>query len=129
MDRPAACQFLGTASSSQVVGEALGLSLPHAALAPSAAIIWQRFPKFVLGFVFVSVLASLGLFSKEAVGVMKTLSKWAFAMAFFSIGLELSVKELGEMGWPPVLVYIAATVFNTLLAMGVAWVIFGVLKL
>src|SRR5205807_9529140 len=29
------CQFLGTAATSQVVGEALGLSLPHSALAPS----------------------------------------------------------------------------------------------
>ena len=29
------CQFLGTAATSQVVGEALGLSLPHTALAPS----------------------------------------------------------------------------------------------
>jgi uncharacterized integral membrane protein (TIGR00698 family) len=96
---------------------------------PSAAIIWQRFPKFVLGFVFVSILASAGLFSKDAVGIMKTLSKWAFAMAFFSIGLELSVKELGNMGWPPVIVYMTATVFNTLLAMGVAWAIFGVLGL
>jgi len=96
---------------------------------PSAAIIWQRFPKFVMGFVLVSALASLGLFSKDAVEVMNTLSKWAFAMAFFSIGLELSVKELGKMGWPPVIVYMAATVFNTLLAMGVAWVIFGVLGL
>ena len=34
------CQFLGTAATSQVVGEALGLSLPHAALAPSGHAIW-----------------------------------------------------------------------------------------
>jgi len=34
------CQFLGTAATSQVVGEALGLSLPHAALAPSGQAIW-----------------------------------------------------------------------------------------
>jgi xylonate dehydratase len=34
------CQFLGTAASSQVVGEALGLSLPHTALAPSGQPIW-----------------------------------------------------------------------------------------
>ncbi len=34
------CQFLGTAATSQVVGEALGLSLPHAALAPSGQTIW-----------------------------------------------------------------------------------------
>jgi uncharacterized integral membrane protein (TIGR00698 family) len=96
---------------------------------PSPAVIWQRFPKFVLGFVLVSVLASVGLFSQDAVGVMKTLSKWAFAMAFTSIGLELSAREIGRMGWPPILVYLAATVFNTLLAMGVAWLIFGVLGL
>ena len=35
------CQFLGTAATSQVVGEALGLSLPHAALAPSGSPIWK----------------------------------------------------------------------------------------
>jgi len=35
------CQFLGTAATSQVVGEALGLTLPHAALAPSGADIWK----------------------------------------------------------------------------------------
>lgn len=34
------CQFLGTAATSQVVGEALGLSLPHSALAPSGQEIW-----------------------------------------------------------------------------------------
>lgn len=34
------CQFLGTAATSQVVGEALGLSLTHAALSPSGAEIW-----------------------------------------------------------------------------------------
>jgi len=34
------CQFLGTAATSQVVGEALGLSLPHSALAPSGQSIW-----------------------------------------------------------------------------------------
>ncbi|HEX2852209.1 MAG TPA: YjhG/YagF family D-xylonate dehydratase [Opitutaceae bacterium] len=35
------CQFMGTAATSQVVGEALGLSLPHAALNPSGAPIWR----------------------------------------------------------------------------------------
>ena len=35
------CQFLGTAATSQVVGEALGLSLPHSALAPSGEPVWR----------------------------------------------------------------------------------------
>ncbi len=34
------CQFLGTAATSQVVGEALGLALPHSALAPSGQRVW-----------------------------------------------------------------------------------------
>jgi uncharacterized membrane protein YadS len=94
---------------------------------PSPAVIWQRFPKFVLGFILVSIITSVGLFTGDQIGVMKVWTKWAFAMAFFCIGLELSTKEIGKMGWPPVIVYLAATVFNTLLALGVASVIFGVL--
>lgn len=35
------CQFLGTAATSQVVGEALGLTVPHAALAPSGFPVWH----------------------------------------------------------------------------------------
>ena len=35
------CQFLGTAATSQVVGEALGLSLPHSGLSPSGSEIWR----------------------------------------------------------------------------------------
>lgn len=35
------CQFLGTAATAQVVGEALGMSLPHSALAPSGQPIWK----------------------------------------------------------------------------------------
>lgn len=34
------CQFLGTAATSQVIGEALGMTLPHAALAPSGQPVW-----------------------------------------------------------------------------------------
>ncbi len=35
------CQFLGTAATAQVVGEALGMSLPHSALAPSGQMVWS----------------------------------------------------------------------------------------
>jgi putative YjhG/YagF family dehydratase len=36
------CQFLGTAATAQVVAEALGMALPHSALAPSGEAIWER---------------------------------------------------------------------------------------
>lgn len=35
------CQFMGTAATSQVVAEALGLALPHAALSPSGSVLWR----------------------------------------------------------------------------------------
>ncbi|MCX6100314.1 MAG: putative sulfate exporter family transporter, partial [Candidatus Bipolaricaulota bacterium] len=96
---------------------------------PGPAVIWQRFPKFVLGFLLVSILASTGVLTGNAVTALTALSKWAFAAAFLCIGLELSVRELGAMGWKPVAVYMSATVFNTALALGAAWVIFGALGL
>jgi uncharacterized integral membrane protein (TIGR00698 family) len=96
---------------------------------PGPAVIWQRFPKFVLGFLLVSILASTGVLTGNVVTVLTALSKWAFAAAFLCIGLELSVRELGAMGWKPVAVYLSATVFNTALALGAAWAIFGWLGL
>ncbi|MCX6093636.1 MAG: putative sulfate exporter family transporter [Candidatus Bipolaricaulota bacterium] len=96
---------------------------------PSAAVIWHRFPKFILGFLLVSVLASTGVLTGNTVTVLKALSKWAFAAAFICIGLELSIRELSAMGWRPTTVYLVSTVFNTALALGAASVIFGVLGL
>ena len=40
------CQFLGTAASAQVVAEALGLALPHPALAPSGQPVWLELAKY-----------------------------------------------------------------------------------
>ncbi|MEY7998780.1 YjhG/YagF family D-xylonate dehydratase [Clostridium sp. Mt-5] len=39
------CQFLGTAGTSQVIAEALGIALPHSALAPSGQPIWEEIAK------------------------------------------------------------------------------------
>lgn len=40
------CQFLGTAATSQVVAEALGLTVPHAALAPSGQAVWLDMARY-----------------------------------------------------------------------------------
>ncbi len=92
---------------------------------PSARLIWERFPKFVLGFLAVSVLASVGLFTKTQVKDINALRNWAFTLAFIGIGWQLSFSELRKIGLRPLLVYLAATVFNTLLALGLSWALFG----
>lgn len=94
---------------------------------PKANVIWQRFPKFVIGFILASVLASLDFFDKTDVANLKKANMWFFALAFICIGLDLAVGELRKMGWKPVSVYLGGTVFNTALALLVAWIIFGLL--
>jgi uncharacterized membrane protein YadS len=100
---------------------------------PSAAIMWQRFPKFVLGFIVVSLLFTFGVIpavpakGTNATTAILAMKDWLFCAAFVCMGLELSVSELKKMGWNPIIVYLIVTVFNTLLALGVAYVIFGAL--
>ncbi len=94
---------------------------------PSARMIWDRFPKFVLGFVVASVLYTLGWIDGGKGTAIEAVKNWAFTLAFVCMGLELSVSEFKRMGWKPVAVFLLVTLFNTLLALGVAWVIFGYL--
>ncbi|KKM09749.1 hypothetical protein SY88_16190 [Clostridiales bacterium PH28_bin88] len=91
----------------------------------SAKVIWDRFPKFVLGFMITSILASTGFFAKEALGAIGNMQKWFFNLAFICIGLELAFGALKQIGGKPLVVYIIATIFNTTLALGVGWLIFG----
>lgn len=97
---------------------------------PSASVIWKRFPKFVLGFILASILFTVGVFGagdSAASSAIKAMKDWGFCLAFVCMGLELSVGDFRRMGWSPVVVYLIVTVFNTLLALGVAWAIFGYL--
>ncbi len=87
-------------------------------------VIWERFPKFVLGFVLASLLFTLGIIDGGKGSAIDALKNWAFTLAFVSMGLELSIMEFRQMGWKPVAVFLSATVFNTLLALLVSWVIF-----
>lgn len=92
---------------------------------PSPRIIWERFPKFVLGFIVASVLYTLGWIDGGKGTAIEAVKNWAFTLAFVSMGLEFAFGELKSMGWKPVAVFLIATLFNTLLALGVAWAIFG----
>ena len=96
---------------------------------PSLWEIWDRFPKFVLGFMLASVVVTLALAKGWiAPGVtrdLRHLREWFFMAAFLSIGFGLSLRGLREAGWRPIAVYALATVFNTAVALAVAHVVFG----
>ncbi len=94
---------------------------------PRAVELWHRFPKFVLGFVAASAIATLFLENggdRAAIAIANDLRTWFLALAFVSIGLEFRAKGLREAGWRPVGVFGAATVVNLLLALGLAALLF-----
>ncbi len=68
------------------------------------AFLWNKFPKFVLGFLLISVLASIGFFSRGQLTTLGNLSRWAFLLTFAGVGLRTSFKDLGRQGVRPFIV-------------------------
>jgi uncharacterized integral membrane protein (TIGR00698 family) len=90
---------------------------------------WERFPKFVLGFIAASVIGTLYLqwapSGKAEIATVNDLRTWFLIFAFVSIGLEFSLRGLREAGWRPIAVFASATVVNIVVAFGLATVLFG----
>jgi len=71
------------------------------------AFLWQKFPKFVLGFVVISMLATAGAFTTGEIADVANLSRWAFLLTFAGVGLRTNVSELAKQGWRPLIVGVA----------------------
>ena len=79
-----------------------------------ATFLWKKFPKFVLGFLFISLLATLGSstnpsvaalgFTKPQLLALGNLSRWAFLLTFAGVGLRTNLKDLFRQGTRPFLV-------------------------
>jgi len=67
------------------VCRALGLARPGEDGGRKAAFLWQKFPKFVLGFLFISLLATFHAFDKSADCLARELSRWAFLLTFAGV--------------------------------------------
>ena len=96
---------------------------------PSAVVIWERFPKFVLGFLAVSFLFSFVL-SRDTVRATSApltgLRTMWLALAFVSIGLETRVRDLVSMeGGRPVLAFLGAQAINVVWTLILAFLLFG----
>jgi uncharacterized membrane protein YadS len=96
---------------------------------PSAGIIWERFPKFVLGFIVASALFSFAIpmdMVNGTKGAFAEFRTWWFAMAFLCIGLETRFGDLLTMeGGRPALAFVTAQIFNIFFTLILAYIIFG----
>ena len=101
---------------------------------PHAMEIWYRFPKFIIGFVAASLLFSFvftpALGDDRVTGILDLTSDfrgWLFCLAFVSIGLQSSFRDLGRQtsGGRPIQLYVTGQVFNLVLTLLAAYLAFG----
>jgi uncharacterized integral membrane protein (TIGR00698 family) len=85
-----------------------------------AVFLWNKFPKFVLGFLLISLLASLGTldpklyphlanlvpfgFTRPQIAALGNLSRWAFLLTFAGVGLRTNLRDLFKQGARPFIV-------------------------
>ena len=98
--------------------------------------VWKRFPKFVLGFLASSLIASSLVWSgpagealaEDAIdGVTKHLRNWLFCLAFVCIGLDTHVKSLlpALSGGKSLVLYVVGQTINLTLTGLAAYLVFG----
>lgn len=96
---------------------------------PTLSVIWERFPKFVLGFVAASLLFSFALSAETISNVkssLKSIQTLWFVLAFTSIGLETRFSDLfNAQGKKPLIAFVTAQTFNILFTLIVAWFLFS----
>ncbi len=107
---------------------------PNEGRRPGAIEIWNRFPKFVLGFIAASCVVSLvmvPLLGTESVGQSlqesKAIRTWLFCLAFLCIGLESDFRALARQmaGGRPLLLYWSGQTLNIALTLLAAWLVFS----
>ncbi|MDD3300943.1 MAG: putative sulfate exporter family transporter [Bacteroidales bacterium] len=98
-------------------------------LRPTPSVLWDRFPKFVIGFVLASVIFSFFMDAETAKalgGPAKALRGTLFSIAFVAIGLETDFRKVfGKENARFTTTFLIAQLFNILLTLGVAFLLFG----
>ncbi len=105
---------------------AVGYAVTHAAAGedrPQAREVWYRFPKFLIGFLLVVVIANAGLLDAGARASLGTVSDWLFTVAFVGLGMDLNPRRLRATGLTPV----AAVLAQFLIVTGLAYLAVTVL--
>lgn len=83
--------------------------------------LWRRFPKFILGFIALSILATAGFFTHNQLTSLANLSKWAFLPAFAGVGLRTNLRDLTSQGWRPLIVGILGEIAIALITLGLVY--------
>lgn len=86
----------------------------------SLRLLWSNFPKFVIGFLLLAVLASVGVFTDAQQTSISNAVNWLFLLAFVGLGTEIRIRNLRQIGFTPVFVVFAAMVIASALTLSLA---------
>ncbi len=92
-----------------------------AVVSNKASFLWGKFPKFILGFLLISLLATVGFFSKPQALALGNLSRWAFLLTFAGVGLQTNLKEMSKQGLRPFIVGAVGEVVIALITLGLVY--------
>lgn len=99
---------------------------------PTLRIIWDRFPKFVLGFILASLFFSFFIAPETAASLVKPIKAYQsfwFSLAFVCIGLETRFMDILKLdNGKPLFSFLIAQSFNIVVTLIVAFLLFGVLE-
>ena len=100
---------------------------------PSLSIVWDKFPKFILGFLLASALFSImhtqGLLAPTDKTLAKNFSTFFFSLSFVCIGMDTRLKDIVSRENRRILhAFLSAQVFNIIVTGLIAWVMFGFIK-
>ncbi len=84
-----------------------------------AAFVWQKFPKFVLGFLAVSAIATAGWLTKGQTANLANVSKWAFLLTFAGVGLNTDFRQIARTGWRPLAVAVIGLTVVASVSLGI----------
>ena len=98
---------------------------------PTLRIIWDRFPKFVLGFILASLFFSFFIAPETAASLVKPIKAYQgfwFSLAFVCIGLETRFMDILKLdNGKPLFSFLIAQSFNIVVTLIVAFLLFGIL--
>lgn len=95
---------------------------PASGYRAKALFIWQKFPAFILGFLTVSTVATLGLLTRGQLVSLGNVSRWAFLLTFAGVGLTTDFRQIARAGWRPLLVAVIGLVVVATVSLGLVLV-------
>jgi len=87
--------------------------------------LWEKFPKIIVGFIIMLIIANLGFLSSGQINSMKNAYNWLFMMAFVGLGYTINFKKLKQTGSKPFLTVLIAFIIISISCLITSYLLFA----